>query len=259
MITVRKIYDSLTELAPLNLALDDDNVGLLIGRDGTEVSGIYIALDITAEVVTAAKKSGANLLISHHPFVRTNIRPAVLNGTSHMQPQQELMLNIIENKMSLISMHTNLDAVTGGVNDVLASLLGITGAVSFEPEGIGRVGFLRQTLELSDFASRSKTLLGSGVVKYHDAGRAVKHVAVGGGSCGDYLEYAKNVGFDTFVTSDVKHHQFILAKQLGVNLLDCGHYATENPAMAVVYEYLANNFPEVNIVLYDNEEPFKCL
>ena len=85
-----------------------------------------------------------------------------------------------------------------------------------------------------------------------DAGTRVSRVAVGGGACAGALREVADAGCDTFVTADVKYNQFWDARELGVNLIDAGHYPTENPVCAVLAGKLQAAFPEISVILSKN-------
>ena len=74
-------------------------------------------------------------------------------------------------------------------------------------------------------------------------------LAVGGGSCADGMFEALAAGCDTFVTSDVKYNQFRTAYESGLNLIDAGHFHTENPTMPVLAARLRAAFPEIQVKL----------
>ena len=78
-----------------------------------------------------------------------------------------------------------------------------------------------------------------------DAEKAVKKVAVIGGAGADDIENALKAGADTLVTGDVKYHQFLDAKNIGINLIDAGHFATENPVVQALRDKLSEKLPEV--------------
>ena len=82
-------------------------------------------------------------------------------------------------------------------------------------------------------------------LRYYDAGRSVKRLAVMGGSGGDYIGCAVEKGCDTYVTADIKYHQFLEAKELGINLIDGDHFCTENPVIPSLCEKLRHEFPDV--------------
>ena len=97
------------------------------------------------------------------------------------------------------------------------------------------------------FAQLVKERLGASGVRYADGGKTVRRVAVGGGSCMDFLPRALEAGCDTFVTGDIKYHQFQQAAKLGVNLIDAGHFPTEDPICEVLCGYLRGHFPEIEV------------
>ena len=70
---------------------------------------------------------------------------------------------------------------------------------------------------------------------------------MGGGACGGYFRAAAERGCDAFVTADVKYDQFLDAKELGLTLVDAGHFPTEDVVCGVVARYLAEQFPELTI------------
>ena len=94
-----------------------------------------------------------------------------------------------------------------------------------------------------------KARLGSASVRFVDSGCPVNKVAVGGGSCGSMLAEVAAAGCDTFVTADVKYDGFLDAKALGINLIDAGHYPTENVVCPVLRSWLQEAFPEVDVMI----------
>ena len=99
------------------------------------------------------------------------------------------------------------------------------------------------------FLANVKEALGCKGLKYTDCGKPVSKVAVGGGSCAGALPLVAAEGCDTFVTSDIKYNQYFDAQELGINLIDAGHFHTENPVCAVLAEKLQKQFPEISVVL----------
>ena len=265
MATVREIYQYLDGLAPFSLQMEFDNAGFLVGRGERAVSKILVSLDITEEVAEEAAELGAELIVSHHPVI---FRPA--KSVTDGDPDGRVLLALAEHRIAAICAHTNLDAVAGGVNDALAQKLGLLQIEqlhqdgvdgSGRPYGIGRVGSTTGTpMYAPAFAAFVKEALGANGVRYVDAGRPVRRVAVGGGSCGSMLADAVAMGCDTFVTADVKYDQFLEARALGVNLLDAGHYATENVICDRVAQYLSQRFPEVSVLVsHRHKEACACV
>ena len=102
-----------------------------------------------------------------------------------------------------------------------------------------------QTLE--NFLATVKEQLDCDGLRYVDGGKPVRKVAVGGGSCASGILEVKAAGCDTFVTADIKYNQFWDAQDLGINLIDAGHFHTENPVVAVLADKIAAAFPEIQV------------
>ena len=252
MATVREIYQYLDGLAPFSLQMEFDNAGFLVGRGERAVSKILVSLDITEEVAEEAAELGAELIVSHHPVI---FRPA--KSVTDGDPDGRVLLALAEHRIAAICAHTNLDAVAGGVNDALAQKLGLVQIEqlhqdgvdgSGRPYGIGRVGSTTGgPMYAPAFAAFVKEALGANGVRYVDAGRPVRRVAVGGGACGDLMGDALAQGCDTFITSDVKYNGFLDARALGLNLIDAGHFPTENVICPVLAERLKRAFPGLEV------------
>ena len=250
MATVHDILTFLETLAPRSMKMDWDNVGLLCGSRKTEVSKVLVALDPFEGVCQEAASWGANLMITHHPLIFR-----ALNAVTDETPIGRSIQLLCREGISAINAHTNLDCAPGGVNDRLAAALGLQEITVVDPMGTdenGREwGLLRKgTVEeqpLSAFLATVKTALGCEGLRYVDGGNPVRKVAVGGGACASELMDAYRAGCDTFVTSDVKYNQFWDAKDLGLNLIDAGHFYTENPITACLAEKIAARFPDVEV------------
>lgn len=244
MIAVRDVEKKLFDWAPLELAVSWDNVGHLVGEPEAEVKKVLVALDITEAVVQEAIDCGADLIVAHHPVM--NCKWHEVQRIRSDDAQGRILINMIRNGISAICMHTNLDAAEGGVNDVLAEKLGLTGIELLNEEKIGRVGTLKCELPLVEFTRFVVESLRCNGLRYIDAGKPVHRVAVGGGACSGYIGQAIALGCDTFVTSDLKYNDFLDTK--GINLIDAGHFPTENVVCPVVVEYLQKAFPELTVV-----------
>ena len=244
MTTVGDIFDLLNEKAPVESRMSFDNVGLLVGRRTAAVSRVLTALDITDEVIGEAAALGCEIIVSHHPLFFE------LKAVSDGSWEGEMALSLAEKGIAAVCMHTNLDAASGGVNDALMAALGGTVRAVLEPEsGIGRVGELAAPLGMDAFLPLVKSVLQANGLRYHDAGRPVEHLAVCGGSGGGEMALAAAAGCDTYVTADVKYHQFLQAKHLGLNLVDAGHFNTENVVVPVLAQWLREAFPALEVLI----------
>ena len=249
MATVNDILNFVETLAPRSMKMDWDNVGLNVGHRDKEVKKLLVALDPFTHVCREAKDFGADLLVTHHVLI---FRPGFITDAT---AQNRNVLFLIENGIAHINAHTNLDLAPGGVNDCLANALGLEDISVIAPMGTdenGREwGLLRRGTvkeqSLSDFLSHVKSALGCEGLRFADAGKPVRKVAVGGGSCCSEMHEAVEAGCDTFVTADAKYNDFWDAHDLGLTLIDAGHFCTENPVTAYLAEKIAAAFPEVEV------------
>ena len=256
MTTVADILNYIESIAPPYMAESWDNVGLLCGRKAREVKKILVALDPFATVIDEAIEIGADLIVTHHPLIFGEDIKAVNENTE----TGRCLLTLMENGIAAINAHTNLDMAPGGVNDVLAQKLALVNIRVATPSGTdaeGRQwGLIRMgevpEQPLDAFLNRVKTLLGCEGLRYVNGGKPVKNVCVGGGSCAGFVHEAAALGCDTFVTADVKYNQFRTAHELGLNLIDAGHFHTENPVMPVVADKLRAAFPGVEVIFSEN-------
>ncbi|MBQ1351116.1 MAG: Nif3-like dinuclear metal center hexameric protein [Oscillospiraceae bacterium] len=249
----KEIAAFLAAKAPLHWQESYDNAGFLVGEPDASIEKILVALDVTLPVVEEAAKNGATLIVAHHPIIFQPVRRLTdADGTSRV------IRALIQNGIGAICMHTNLDAAPGGVNDLLAEALGLqktdvllpagTTADGI-PYGIGRVGFLQKPMTLSAYTEQVKQALHTKGLRFCDGGQQVFRVAVGGGSCGSLLSEVIALGCDTFVTGDVKYDVFLEAVAMGVNLIDAGHFPTENLICTQLVHWLQEAFPQVEVML----------
>ena len=251
MTTVNDILNFLETIAPAYMKEDWDNVGLNCGRLNRPVNTILVALDPFTEVCQEAVQVGADLLVTHHALIWDP------DFVTDQTAQGRNTLFLIENNIACINAHTNLDCAPGGVNDILAATLGLTDIRVIEPKGVdaqGRPwGLLRQGIaqaqSLQGFLDHVRKVLGCQGLRYVDCGKPVHRVAVGGGACGSQLMQAIKAGCDTFVTADIKYNQFCDAKESGINLIDAGHFHTENPVCDYLSQQLQTAFPEITVIL----------
>lgn len=254
MATVKNILDFIQTIAPVSMKEDWDHVGLNCGHADQEVTKLLVALDPFENVCKEAKEVGAQLLLTHHALIWEQ------GFITDQTEQGKNTLFLIENKIAHINAHTNLDCAPGGVNDILAAKLGLENIQVIDPQGTddqGReYGLLRcgtvSEQALETFLASVKESLGCKMLKFVDSGKPVRKVAVGGGACAGFMKQAAAAGCDTFVTADTRYNQFWDAKSMGVNLIDAGHFHTENPVCAVLAQKIQAQFPEVQVVLSQN-------
>lgn len=244
---VRELYARLEERIPRSLSCQWDNDGLMCCPEPeAEVRRVLVALDMTARVVEQAVSGGYDVILSHHPLIFRPLRALEPDDTV-----AEKTIRLLRAGVTAMSFHTRLDAVSGGVNDRLATVLGLCGAVPFG-EGIGRIGAFPHAISLTAFAEKVKRAIGAPCVWVSDAGVPVHRVAVLGGSGSDDVSAARDAGADTYLSGELGHHHLTDAPEHGMNLLAAGHFFTENPVCEVLRDMVREIAPGVQIDLIDS-------
>ena len=147
---VKDIYDYLDSIAPFDTAAEWDNCGLTIGSFSKEVKKIYLALDVTSEVIENALSFGADLVITHHPLIFAPVSQILSDS---------LVYKAVASGISFIASHTCLDKADGGVNHCLANKVGIKNLKTTENNDFLKYGEIEPcTAEV--FAKRVKNALG---------------------------------------------------------------------------------------------------
>lgn len=248
---VRELYCELEKRIPASLSCEWDNDGLMCCPDGNKiVKKVLIALDVTGKTVDYAIENKYDLIISHHPLIYRGIK--ALDGEGYVSAK---LLKLVSAGVSVMSFHTRLDAVEGGVNDKLAALLSLKNTEALFEDGIplGRVGDLDEKMSVEDFAKKVKEILGAPFVLLSDANREVQRVAVVGGNGGDLIGTAKKAGADTFVSGRIDYHSMTDAPDYNssaINLIEAGHFYTEDPVCEVLKNFVAEIDPDIECDLY---------
>jgi dinuclear metal center YbgI/SA1388 family protein len=327
------IVGIINKIAPMVLAEPWDNPGLQIGDPVADVTRIMVALDPTPDVIDSALKASCQLLVTHHPLI---FKP--LKSISTATPHGALIQKAIKGGLSIVSLHTNYDIASGGLNDLLASKIGLSsciplrvttvrelvklvvfvpvdqldqvrsalfpfsaplgnyrgcsfaaggvgtftpleGAEPFsgtvgelatvheerlemiierthlsravkellaahpyeepafdiypllnegEKLGLGRIGRLPEPLTLAEYVGQLRKILSAPALRYvGDPAARISKVALCSGSGASLLHDAVRSGADVLVTGDVKYHEARDAEDLGLALIDAGHFPTE--------------------------------
>lgn len=243
---IKDVIDLIEYAAPKELAYDWDNTGLLI-KCSDRVEKMLITLDVTLEVIKEAVESGCDMILSHHPLIFSSMK-----SLSFDEYPNSLVIELIRNGISLYSAHTSYDRAQGGINDMLAELLGLIDVrtVGGDGEDLMRIGELKSAVGASELAELVKDKLGSKCVKLTDDKCCdIKRVAVIGGSGGDFALTAKQQGADALITGEAKHNHFLEAKDLGILLLVAGHYETEQIFANIIFNGLQSKLDELQLHL----------
>lgn len=265
--TVRELIAALERWFEPAWAEPWDNVGLVLGDSARSAGGVHIAVDPTSAVAAEAVTLGAGLLITHHPLWLGGIRD-MAGDKGHTYRTLEA------GGCALYVAHTNADRAQPGVSDALGKLLELTGLrplalppaprrqgeaspghppCAGEPArpgfGLGRVGELAEPMSLRAFVDRVARMLpatAAGIRASGNPDRAVRTVAVAGGSCLDLADEAAAAGADVLVTSDAKHHR---AQEAPLAVVDIAHWAGEWPWTVALGERLRKSFPALMVTV----------
>ena len=243
--TVKELYEKLNERMPEELREPWDNDGIMCCADSSaELKNVLVTLEVTEEIVDYAIERGFNLIISHHPLIFKPI--SAITEDNHISRK---LIKLISNNISVFSFHTRADKADGGVNDILAGLLGLTEVEPFGEGGLGRIGNLKEECELDVFTDTVKSVLDADGVRVADGYDTVRRVAVVGGDGKSFVNDAIKAGADTYVSGRIGYNVMEEAPERAINLIEAGHYYTEFPITAyfaeLVGEFEGNAYVEI--------------
>lgn len=256
MITVEHVGRIIESLAPTHLKMDWDNIGLQVGSRRALVKKILVTLTVTPGIVSEAITQGVDLIVSHHPII---FRP--LSFIQAETPQGAMLMELIKHEIAVYVCHTNLDVAKGGLNDWLAATLGLSDVEVLIPgdepgTGLGRIGSL-PSCTINELEGRVEKRLGQSVrvVGGHDG--PYTRGAVCGGSGGDLVKRAWQAGAQVLITGDISYHDALDAIDLGLTIIDAGHYGTEKLMAFELAGYLRNHLgAEVEVIADPGLDPF---
>lgn len=352
-VILKDIIKIIEKRAPLYLAADFDNPGLLIGDESSLIDCALIALDIDDNVIDEAAENNCNLIITHHPLIFSPIKK--LNAENY---KQRMILKLASMNINVYAAHTNLDACKDGINDYLALSLGledvsvlgkcyedklykiavyvpegyengvidaltsagagyignyscctysVKGEGTFKPlegtrpfigehgrvehvrevrietiakstmvkdiidamlkshpyeepaydiyplknrgheYGFVRTGYLGKPITLSELCMKVKKMLNIDSVNVVGSpDRVINKVGLCSGNGSDFIAEAYEDGCDVFITGDIRYHNACDARDMGICLIDAGHFATESIYMAKLADYLKSALSSCN-------------
>lgn len=256
----KDIITILEELAPPSYACDWDNPGLIAGREKKKVKKILVALDATATAVEKAVEEKVDLLVTHHPMVFSSLKK--VNDRDFLG---EKLLTLIENHISCYAMHTNYD-IAGGMAEICGEKMNLmepvplemTGEIDGIPVGIGQVGRLPEKMTLAECAKKVKQAFGlSKVLVFGNPDRMIERAAVSPGSGRSMLKEAKAQEVDVLITGDIGHHEGLDSLDMGVAVIEAGHYGLEQIFIDHVTEYLKEYTQGIEVIPYYEGVPYE--
>ena len=238
MAKITEILDYFESFAPAASAMDFDNCGLLVGDIESEITSSLVSLDITPEVVEEAVQKNCGLIISHHPVIFNPIKRLSAASVPYL---------LAKNGIAAICMHTNLDlSESFGVNTCLAAEVGLTNLLRSDKGDCLFVGELAEAVSAEVFAQKVKEALNCDGLRFTDLGKNIKTVALCSGSGGDEIFAAAEEGADALLTGEIKHHEINSANELGVCVIDVGHFKSEDVVILPLIKKLKGKFPDIS-------------
>lgn len=228
MVKVRQILDWLNAFAPFDSAESFDNVGLLMGDPDAQVSAVLFGMDVTEALAQEAAALGAELIITHHPFIFHGLK-----RINYTVPQGRTLAFLMQHGISVIAAHTNYDKAPGGVCDSLAAALGLHAVESCAD--YVRMGVLPSPLSPAGLCDHIRKALCVEPRCFYTLDKPISRVAVSGGAYGEGYEMALCAGADAYVVGEIGYHDVADATARGLVVLDAGHYATELPGVVSLY------------------------
>lgn len=243
--------DKITELIerefPLSDAYEWDNCGLLLGDRARDIKTVLLSLDVNCAVAREALEAGADLILSHHPILFDGIKRITADTA-----EGGMLLELIENRICVYAAHTNCDVGKRGINARLAELFGLSRAEFLEEDGLGRIGELEKPESLADFAESAKRILNTPRVRIcGDKSKMISRVAVASGACAESIPTAVKKGADAIVTADMKYHDMMNYSELGISIIDAGHYPTE----IIVTDIFGKLLSDTGLTLIKSKNP----
>ncbi len=241
--TVRELYNAISERIPEELGAPWDNDGLMCCADDfKDVVRVLVTLDVTEEIVDYAIQNGFDVIVSHHPLIFKPLK--AIDPDDHIARK---VIKLLTAGVSVFSFHTRADKVRGGVNDCLARLLSLEDVEEFGEDGLGRIGHLEAETSLEEFAARVKTTLGIDRLVVSDAYTPVYNVALVGGDGKGYVKDAIEMCADTYLSGRIGYNVMEEAAEMGINLIEAGHYATEFPVTGFFSSLIKRIEPKLDV------------
>ncbi len=251
---LQNVIQTMENIAPLTLAEEWDNVGLLINPlRPRNVKKVLLTIDLTEAVVDEAIAGKVDLIVAYHPIL---FRP--INCMNADNAYDRVVMKLVQKNIAVYSPHTALDAVVGGVNDWLADSVGEGEVSVLQPiqntdAGQGRLVVLRRPVKLKTLAERIKKHLGLKNLRLASASKnsAIKTVALCAGAGTDAF---KDIQADCYLTGEMSHHHVLAATMNGTHVILCEHTNTERGYLPLFRKIMRKALGNGVEILISNED-----
>lgn len=248
MLILNDIIKYVETIAPINLKEDFDNVGLMVGNTSSNIKNILVALDCTKDVIEEAKKINADLILTHHPLIFR--KPNSITNDSLLGSK---IIDLIKHNINVYSAHTNLDSAKNGINDEIAKILSyksskiMSKCIADDKCGIGRFIILQSEKNLKSIIDLFKDKLNIKNLRYTgNLDDKITKVAIINGSGQDFFEQARILGAQLIITGDTTYHFVSDYTEMGVDIIDLGHFNSEWPIFIKIIKELEEKIKSEN-------------
>lgn len=255
----KEIIEVIENTYPKHYAMGWDNVGLLVGRTEKEVKKIFVALEVTDEVLDQAIESGSDMIVTHHPLIFAPLKKIT---DEHFIGNR--VVKLLQHDISYYAMHTNYDVL--GMADLSERILGLCDTEVFEVtdiennQGIGRIGNLENSMTVKECCELVKQRFQLDFVKmFGDQDAVVNRVALVPGSGSKMIDLAIQKKADVLISGDIDHHAGIDAVAQGLIVIDAGHYGLEHIFIQDMTSYLEKHLQEVVVEKAEIHHPFQVI
>lgn len=258
----RELITFLEKEVPLETAEGWDNPGFLVGDKEKEIKKVLVVLDITNEVVDYAIEREADFILAHHPVIFSKI-----NKCTSDDFLQKKLLKLIRHDICAYGMHTCYDVCRMGDRMVeYLNLKEVKGPVEASKsnnekavgKGIGIVAKTEEEVSAGEYAKKVKeAFFLENVMLFGDPDTKISKIAIVPGSGRSMISEAKNTGADLFLTGDIGHHEGLDAIDMGMCVIDAGHYGLEQVFIDDMKQLISDHFSDINVITYKAGSPYK--
>ena len=239
--SVEDIYKILDEISPFELQESWDNSGLLVGDWKHDIKHIVLSIDIDEELLESLEED--SLVITHHPIIFGGLKQLQFN-----QYPAKLLQKMLQKNISNIAMHTNFDQTH--LNAYVATQ--VLGYEISEKEGfVAYLDLGNEGVDFDIFARDIAKKLGLEHIKCIKNHEKVKRVALTTGSGASLM---KTIKADCFLTGDIKYHDAMEAKTIGLSMIDIGHFESERYFGEILAKDLENL--GLSVIISSSKNPF---
>ncbi len=236
-----QILEVLDRISPFELQEKWDNSGLQVGDLDQKIEKVYVCIDVDEELVETLPNN--SLLVTHHPLIFSPLKS--LEASSY---PAKLLMKLIKKEIALVALHTNFDKTH--LNAYVATkILGAKGIVCED-----FICYFDKCMDFDQAIAWVQEKLSLQCLRYVKTKEQIKRIALTTGSGGGLID---SVEADLFLTGDLKYHDAMKAKAIGLSIIDIGHFESERFFAPIMQEELKKNQIEAIIAQIKNPLSYK--